>query len=202
MGSQILLQETSECGSYAFGVPQQNKGSQRLASSLQLAILSTSLCRRSVIFGLDAPWQAIARSSAYTFTKVASSNYPRRSLMTMLKRSGDGTNPCGRLPVKFRLLPRVQLTITLASRLVSQARTHSTNRGAGGGILPASAVFVEGHSSTLCRTPSNSRRATPPFSLLPGTRRKQIVIGVGFGSPLPRGKEAHLRITTRLVGSR
>ncbi len=139
-----------------------------LASLFQLATLSTSLCRVVVISVLDAPRQAIARSSAYALTKVASSNCPRRSLMKMMKMSGDRADPCGRPSLKFRFLPRVPWTFTLASRLGSVARPNATNRG-GGRVFPASASFVGGRSSTPYHAPSSSRRGKPPYSPSPGT---------------------------------
>ncbi len=98
-----------------------------LASLLQLITLSTCLCRLVVISVVDAPRQAIAWSSANAITKVASSNCPGRSLMKLMKRSGDRTDSYGWPSLKFRLLPRVHLSFTLANRLVSQVCIHSTN---------------------------------------------------------------------------
>ncbi len=57
--------------------------------------------------------------------------------MKMMKRKGDRTDPCGRPSLKFRLLPRVPLTFTLESRLVSPVPI----RRIGGGDTPSFRIF-------------------------------------------------------------
>ncbi len=147
------------------GISQLVLFSCSLASLLQLTNLSTSLCTRAVTVVLDAPQQAIARLSAYALTKVAYSNCPRRSLM---KRSGDKTDPWGKPSWKLQLLHRDLLTFTLGSRLVSQARTHTTDRGGEGRGTASFCIFRRRLFLTPCHTPTSSRKGRPPLSPLPG----------------------------------